>query len=200
MEKTMVFAKEAPWGEFALEEFRALNEEILERIRRQNTFVGFSLILASALIPTINLWINVTQASFVILAVSFILWIILLVYIEQDYQVAVIGNYIFERIYPLFDIHELGNNPCWEIYRSNNMRTQGIGIRLSMAAKYAFLIIPMLIVDIVIIPLVTIQLGLTRNLFIWIIIGYCLVIITKYFFSFLSFRETIMEYYKRNSL
>jgi hypothetical protein len=171
--------EETSWTEFALEEYKSLHAESLERVRNQNTFVSFSLIAGTAIISTSELWENSADLLLVNISFSFILWVVFLIFIEQEYQVALIGNYIKEHLYPIFGIERIGLNPCWELYRTNKLGKVNIGFWFAMAAKYAFLLVPMGFIDIRMIPSSD-----TRSI----------ILVLKYLIVIFALGQTIREY------
>lgn len=195
MEGQTVSSKKEAWSQFAIEEYRSLQAEALERVRSQNTFVGFALLIGTGVVSASPLWTNLSNLLTASIAFSFLLWIVILVFIEQEFQIALIGNYIRERVYPVIGVNNARSNLGWEMYRIGKISKSGIGVRLAITAKYAFLILPMIFVDLWWTPSVAPSLlqGITNRT--GIIAGYYLLVILRYAVVVVALIKTVREYF-----
>lgn len=133
--------------DFALEEYRALNAEILARVGRQNTFFSLALV-ALGLASSLFVEDKIDMASPMVSgACAIILGIILLVLIEQDYQIAIIGTYVRMRIYPILWTYGMSPLPGWETYLAGQRLEMPSAVKLAMIGKYGLVGLPILAID-----------------------------------------------------
>ncbi len=120
-------------AEFAIEEFRALNAEILSRVGRQNTFLGFSIAVLGLALPLAKSQSITLVTLFDAGSITFVLWAILLVLAEQDYQIASVGNYVKNYLYSTLRSSGLEPSPGWEIYISQRRGALTYTMQLSIS-------------------------------------------------------------------
>lgn len=180
---------------FALEEFRALNAEVISRVGRQNTFLGFALVSSSLIIPLFKVINNPVAILLMTAILSFVLWVILLVLAEQDYQIALVGGYIRNSIYPrIFSYSQTGRS-LWEWHRTVMLDRLGKGMKAAMSAKYIFVGLPMIGIDLAAIPLCAIKVFPHPNTELFAAVATHLVLVViRYYLAIRALNETHNEY------
>ena len=184
-------SKTAKDRDFALEEFKALNTEILARVGRQNTFLGFALVGSGLVARASGEIQSVEDLALFLGLMSFVLWIVLLVLVEQDYQIAIAGTYIQNVLYAKILYSQRPD--AWEFHRAKKLIEISYGIKMAMSAKYLLVAVPMLGIDLGF-PLQFAKSLETQSEMLGYGIAWTMVLTLKYAIFFSAIRASYVEY------
>ena len=143
-------------SDFLVEEYKILNNEVLSRVKRQTTFINIFLAGGGGLAIWLPMKLGTTSFwnwhLIPYMAGAALLWILFMITLEQDFQIAIIGMYVKKQLYPRIAVDMTGRLasytlPLWEGFREGVIKRAGFGIRAAMAAKYIFVGFPMVLLD-----------------------------------------------------
>lgn len=119
---------------------------------------------------------------------TFLLWVVLLILAEQDYQIALAGKYVKTCLYPVLEKDGLKPMPGWEAYMERRRRTMTYAVQT--AIKYAFVGLPILGIDVLVLG--SFVFGQQPATFAHTI--YLIVALIRYGIAFLVLKATVDEF------
>lgn len=144
MERPEVSPPVAERDALRIEEFKLLQAETLQRLRMQGFLSVANLVLVFVGVVRFESLCSLSMACMIV--GSCILWIGLMVVMEQDYNITLIAAYIKRHVYRSVGAPS-ARRTYWEFFRGDAILRFSPAVRAIMAMKYVAFFVPMLILD-----------------------------------------------------